>query len=156
MTKPQLPNCNKLLPSRSSPSTSAIVTTSTSFELASLHARVISIKYTKRYKVNEWVSELKGLPMSGLGSDNKIESSLLLVHANLLINWKIGSSDWGAHDKEDTVQMRLLIFPGNNYRTKDLHFLFSHDLFLQLTPCSNSGFDNNSKHPIRRMQVRDW
>jgi hypothetical protein len=38
-----------LLPTRSS---SATVTTSTSFELASSHARVTSIKFTKQ----EWVS----------------------------------------------------------------------------------------------------
>ena len=49
--------CNKLLPTRSSSSTSATVTTSISFELASSHARVTSIKFTKRYGVNEWVSE---------------------------------------------------------------------------------------------------
>ena len=41
--------CNKLLPTQSS---SATVTTSTSFELASSHARVTSIKFTKQ----EWVS----------------------------------------------------------------------------------------------------
>ena len=46
--------CNKLLPTWSSLSTSATVTTSTSFELASSHARVTSIKFTKR----QWVSEL--------------------------------------------------------------------------------------------------
>ena len=44
---------NKLLPTRSSASTWATVTTSTSFELASSHARVTSIKFTKQ----EWVSE---------------------------------------------------------------------------------------------------
>jgi len=51
--------CNKLLPTRSS---SATVTTSTSFELASSHARVTSIKSTKQewvsQSVSEWVSEL--------------------------------------------------------------------------------------------------
>ena len=30
---------------------------STSYELASLHARVASIKFTKRYGVSEWVSD---------------------------------------------------------------------------------------------------
>ena len=45
--------CNKLLPTWSSLSTSATVTTSTSFELASSHARVTSIKFTKQ----EWVSQ---------------------------------------------------------------------------------------------------
>ena len=45
--------CNKLLPTRSS---SATVTTSTSFELASSHARVTSIKFTKQESVSEWVS----------------------------------------------------------------------------------------------------
>ena len=47
--------CNKLLPTRSS---SAIVTTSTSFELASSHARVTSIKSTKQEWVSQWVSQL--------------------------------------------------------------------------------------------------
>ena len=46
--------CNKLLPTRSS---SATVTTSTSFELASSHARVTSIKFTKQEWVSQWVSQ---------------------------------------------------------------------------------------------------
>ena len=45
--------CNKLLPTRSS---SAAVTTSTSFELASSHARVTSIKFTKQESVSQLVS----------------------------------------------------------------------------------------------------
>ena len=45
--------CNKLLPTWSSLSTSATVTISTSFELASSQARVTSIKFTKQ----EWVSQ---------------------------------------------------------------------------------------------------
>ena len=49
--------CNKLLPTRSS---SATVTTSTSFELASSHARVTSIKFTKQELVSEWVSYWQG------------------------------------------------------------------------------------------------
>ena len=49
--------CNKLLPTWSSLSTSATVTTSTSFELASSHARVTSIKFTKRHGVSQWASE---------------------------------------------------------------------------------------------------
>ena len=50
--------CNKLLPTRASSSTSATpVTTSTSFELASLHARVPSIKFTKHYGVSQLVSQ---------------------------------------------------------------------------------------------------
>ena len=44
--------CNKLLPTRSSSET----TTSTSFELASLHARVTSIKFTKQELVSELVT----------------------------------------------------------------------------------------------------
>ena len=36
-----------------------------------LHARVTSIKSTKRQWVSEWVSYWQGLPMIGLGSDNK-------------------------------------------------------------------------------------
>ena len=42
---------NKLLPTWSSVSTSARVTISTSFELVSSHARVTSIKFTKRESV---------------------------------------------------------------------------------------------------------
>ena len=48
--------CNKLLPAWSSSSTSATVTTSISFELATSHARVTSIKFTKRYGVSQSVS----------------------------------------------------------------------------------------------------
>ena len=43
---------NKLLPTWSSVSTSARVTISTSFELVSSHARVTSIKFTKRQSVS--------------------------------------------------------------------------------------------------------
>ena len=42
---------------RSSSLTSARVTTSTSFKQASSHARVTSIKFTKRQSVSEWVSQ---------------------------------------------------------------------------------------------------
>ena len=42
---------------RSSSLTSATVTTSTSFEQASSHARVTSIKFTKRQSVSDWVSQ---------------------------------------------------------------------------------------------------
>ena len=63
--------CNKLLPIQSSSSTLATVTISTSFELVSSHARVTSIKFTKRQWVSEWVSHWQALPMIGLGSDNK-------------------------------------------------------------------------------------
>ena len=49
--------CNKLLPTWSSLSTSAKVTTSTSFELASSHARVTSIRFAKRYGVSQWASQ---------------------------------------------------------------------------------------------------
>ena len=48
---------NKLLPTWSSASTSATITTSTSFELASSLARVTSIKFTKQEWVSEWVSQ---------------------------------------------------------------------------------------------------
>ena len=50
--------CNKLLPTWSSLSTSAKVTTSTSFELAPSHARATSIKFTKQQLVSESVSQL--------------------------------------------------------------------------------------------------
>ena len=53
MTNLRFQICNKLLPTRSSSSTSATVTTSTSFELASSHARVTSIKFTKRELVSQ-------------------------------------------------------------------------------------------------------
>ena len=59
MSKPQLQICNKLLPTQSSSSTSATVTTSTSFELASLHARVASIKFAKRYGVSQLVTSIQ-------------------------------------------------------------------------------------------------
>ena len=49
--------CNKLLPTRSSSSTSATIKTSTSFELASSKARVTSIKFTKQESVSQSVSE---------------------------------------------------------------------------------------------------
>ena len=65
--------CNKLLPTWSSLSTSATVTTSTSFELASSHARATSIKFTKQQSVSQWVSQWvsywQAFPMIGLGSD---------------------------------------------------------------------------------------
>ena len=70
MSKPQLQICNKLLPTRSS---SATVTTSSSFELASLHARVASIKLAQRYGVSESVSYWQALPMIGLGSNNNFK-----------------------------------------------------------------------------------
>ena len=63
---------NKLLPTRSS---SAIVTTSKSFELASSNARVTSIKFTKQELVSEWA-----LPMIGLGSDKNGAINRSYVH----------------------------------------------------------------------------
>ena len=57
MTKLHLPNCTKLLSTRFSSSTSTKVTTSTSFKLPSAHARVTSIKFTKRQLVSESVSQ---------------------------------------------------------------------------------------------------
>ena len=48
--------CNKLLPTWSSSSTSATVTTSTRFELPSSHARATSIKSNKCYGVSQLVS----------------------------------------------------------------------------------------------------
>ena len=49
--------CTKLLSTRFSSSPSTTVTTSTSFELPSSHARVTSIKFTKQEWVSQWVSE---------------------------------------------------------------------------------------------------
>ena len=64
--------CTKLSSTCFSESKSATVTTSTSFDLASPHARVTSIKFTKR----EWVSYWQALPMIGLGSDKNIRHTL--------------------------------------------------------------------------------
>ena len=47
-----LGNCEIDQPTRFSSSTSATVTTSTSFELASSHARVTLIKFTKQESVS--------------------------------------------------------------------------------------------------------
>ena len=49
--------CNKLLSTHFSSSTWATVTTSTSFELVSSHARATSIKFTKQQLVSQWVSD---------------------------------------------------------------------------------------------------
>ena len=46
------------LRTRSSSSTSATVTTPTSIELASSHARITSLKFTKQESVSQSVSEL--------------------------------------------------------------------------------------------------
>ena len=51
MTKPQLPICNKLLPTRSSSSTSPTVTTSTSCELASLLSQLVTSIASDRTRV---------------------------------------------------------------------------------------------------------
>ena len=64
MTDFQLPNLHRF-----SESTSTTVTTSTSFELASSHARVTSIKFTKQELGSQWVSHWQAFPMIGLGSD---------------------------------------------------------------------------------------
>ena len=53
MTKLQLPNLHQTIVNTFLSSTSATVATSTSFELASSHARVTSIKFTKQ----QWVSQ---------------------------------------------------------------------------------------------------
>ena len=58
--------CNKLLLTQSSSSTSATITTSTSFENASSNARVTSIKFTKQEGVSESVSD-KGRQWSDSG-----------------------------------------------------------------------------------------
>ena len=57
MTKPQLPNLQQT-PTQSSSSTSATVTTLTSFELASSKARVTPIKFTNQESVSQLVSQL--------------------------------------------------------------------------------------------------
>ena len=59
--------CNKLLPTRSSSSTSATIKTSTSFELASSKARVTSIKFTKQEWVSQSVSQLVSQSVSDKG-----------------------------------------------------------------------------------------
>ena len=63
--------CTKLLSTCFSSSTSTTVTTSTSFELPSPHARVTLIKFTEQEWVSESVSYWQALPMIGLGSDKK-------------------------------------------------------------------------------------
>ena len=70
MTKPQLSNLQQTVPTRSSSST---VITSKSFESASSHVRVTSIKSTEQEWRSESVSD-KG-SMIGLGSDNNIQDS---------------------------------------------------------------------------------
>ena len=61
--------CTKLSSTRFSASTSATVTTSTSFELASSHARVTSFKSTKQ----QWMSGLvTRMANDWLGSDKKL------------------------------------------------------------------------------------
>ena len=54
LTKPQLPNLQQIVANTILISNSY---TSTSFELASSHARVTSIKFTKQEWVSEWVSQ---------------------------------------------------------------------------------------------------
>ena len=71
-----LGNCEIDQPTRFSSSTSATVTTSTSFKLASLHARVTSIKSTKRDGVSQSVSQILtrvANAMIGLGSNKNIK-----------------------------------------------------------------------------------
>ena len=84
VTKPQLLNLqqslNKLLPTWSSSSTSATVTTLTSFELASSKARVTSIKFNKDHGVSQSVGYRQGLPMIRLGSDK---------NTHLMKNWQL-------------------------------------------------------------------
>ena len=77
--------CNKLLPTCSSASTSAIVTTSTSLDLASSHARVTSIKFTKRQSVSESVTDKHCQWKSALSS-----STQLLLHESYLERkWRV-------------------------------------------------------------------
>ena len=73
--------CNKLLPTWSSALTSATVTTLTSFELASSHARVTSIKFTKQEWVSQWVS-YKGKQWSDPGPiKNDMKSKVQCPHS---------------------------------------------------------------------------
>ena len=78
MTKPQLQICNKLLPTRSSSSTSATVATLTSFELTSLHARVTSIKSQQQEKLTDWQDKA----MVGLGSHENIFGKIVINRTN--------------------------------------------------------------------------
>ena len=64
---------------KSSSLTWATVTTSTSFEEASSHARVTSLKFTKRQWVSQSLSHWQALPMIGLGSD-KEKDSFCYIH----------------------------------------------------------------------------
>ena len=72
LTKIKLHNLYKLLPTRSSASTSATVRTSTSFELQSSHARVTSIKFTKQVRVRESVSDWQALPRRSNKNCNRL------------------------------------------------------------------------------------
>ena len=56
------------------------MTTSTSFELASSHARATSIKFTKQQLVSEWVSYWQAFPMIGLGSDKNITTGSVMMN----------------------------------------------------------------------------
>ena len=72
-----------VLPTWSSSSTSA--TTSISFELASSHTRVTSIKFTKRYGVSEWVSELVSDKHSQWSDSGPIKRNKI-VHQKLKVS----------------------------------------------------------------------
>ena len=90
-TKCQLSNFYKLLPTRSSASTWATVTNSTSFELASSHARVTSIKFTKQQWVSESVSYWQAFPMIGLGSDKNNDN---VYKGNAWTHWAGQDCKW--------------------------------------------------------------
>ena len=74
-------------------------TVKTSFELTFSHARVTSIKFTKREWVSQWVSEWQALPMIGLGSDKNKRDTMApatnLTKSNVTNPRSFGSkSDW--------------------------------------------------------------
>ena len=88
MTKLQLPNLHQTIVNTFLSSTSATVATSTSFELASLHARVASIKFTKRYGVSESVSQSVSESVSdkhSQRSDSGPIKTKLLSHLELIV-----------------------------------------------------------------------
>ena len=113
---------NKLLPTWSSASTSATITTSTSFELASSHARVTSIKFTKREWVSQWVSQWvsywQALPMIGLGSDKNAYISNHHTH------WK-HSQNLKEKIRKDFWLFHSLAYERHVSRRKEFPWVFS-------------------------------
>ena len=81
--------CTELLSTHFSSSTWATVTTSTSFELSSSHARVTSIKFIKRHGVSQWVSD-KHSQWSDSGPIKKYSTPCLpLLRESTYVLWNL-------------------------------------------------------------------